>query len=110
MPAAARTAAHKKRNGATPLGRRIETLREDIETLQDNMRTLVTDAGGAANEGVNEAVRATEFAAQQVLEEVEEWADDNVNSLRDQIREQPIAACIVSLAAGALLGALFLRR
>jgi ElaB/YqjD/DUF883 family membrane-anchored ribosome-binding protein len=103
-------AARKKRNGATPMDRRVETLREDIVALQENMRTLVSDAGDAANGGINDAVRATENAAQQVLEDVEDWASGNVDTVRERIREQPLKACLISLGAGMLLGAWLLRR
>jgi len=104
------TVMHKKRNGVKPMDKHIAALREDIEALQDNMKSLVSDAGDAANERVNEAVRATENAAQQVLDDVEDWASGNVDSLRDRVREQPLMSCILSMGAGALVGALFLRR
>jgi ElaB/YqjD/DUF883 family membrane-anchored ribosome-binding protein len=103
-------AVRSKRNRVNPLDKRIATLREDIEDLQDHMKTLVSDAGDAANTGVSEAVRATEIAAQQVLDDVDEWATGNADLLRDRVREQPLMSCILSLGAGALVGALFLRR
>ena len=105
-------ASRRKKNGsgAGALDARLGALRDDIEALQENMKGLVADAGGVANAGVHEAVRATENAAQQVLDDVEDWANGNVSSLRDMVREQPFTSCILSMSAGALMGALFLLR
>jgi ElaB/YqjD/DUF883 family membrane-anchored ribosome-binding protein len=103
-------AARKRKSGTAPMDRRVETLRDDIVALQENMRTLVTDAGDAANGGIHDAVRATENAAQQVLDDVEDWAAGNVDSVRERIQEQPLKACLISLGVGMLLGAWLLRR
>ena len=102
----------KKSSGSAggAMDARLGALRNDIEALQENMKSLVLDAGDAANARVHEAVRATESAAQQVLDDVEDWADGNVSSVRDMVRAQPLKYCMLSLGAGAILGALFLRR
>ncbi|MGD0143560.1 MAG: hypothetical protein ABSC92_10400 [Rhizomicrobium sp.] len=100
----------KNGNGSKAIDASLGALRDDIEALQENMKSLVVDAGDVANDRVRQAVRATENTAQQVLDDVEEWANGNVSSLRDKVREQPFTSCILSLSAGALMGALFLRR
>jgi ElaB/YqjD/DUF883 family membrane-anchored ribosome-binding protein len=46
----------------------------------------------------------------RLSEEVEEWASENADSARETIRNQPLAACVLSISAGALIGALLLRR
>ena len=100
----------RRKNGAGAMDVRLAALRDDIEALQQNMKSLVVDTGEVAGDGVHEAVRATENAAQRVLDDVEEWANGQVGSLRGVVREQPFTSCILSMSAGALMGALFLRR
>jgi ElaB/YqjD/DUF883 family membrane-anchored ribosome-binding protein len=106
------TTTRKERNGTRALttDARIAVLRGDIERLQKNMKSLAADAGDAANSGVHDAIRATEDAAQQVLEDAEEWANENMDSVRERIRDEPLKYCLISFGVGAILGALFLRR
>jgi hypothetical protein len=78
---------------------RYSMLRSDFEALQK-------DFAGLAN-GVNSIARKR---ASDLYENGEEWADENLGTLREAIREQPLAAGLVILGAGALLGALMLRR
>jgi len=41
---------------------------------------------------------------------VETWTNDNLDSARESVWAQPLAAIALSMGAGALLGAIFLRR
>ncbi len=100
----------KNGNGARNVEARLAALRQDFDALQDDMKGLAVGAGEVASEHVNGLVRATEDAAGQAFEDAGEWANGNVNSLRDVVRDQPFASCMLSLGAGALVGALFLRR
>ena len=46
----------------------------------------------------------------QAAGEVETWTNDNLDSARESVRAQPLAAIALSMGAGALVGAIFLRR
>ena len=104
-------ARRKKSNGnGHDLSARLDSLRDDLGALQKDLRGLLSDAGGAANEQVQEAVKGALSQVEDVAERIEEWGSDNLDSVRDVVRNQPLAAIAISMSAGALIGALFLRR
>ena len=88
---------------------RIQALKEDFESLQDDMRGLLSSLGGEATRRVNGATEAASGAAVRAAERLEEYAVEGVDTVREQIRSQPIAAIALSMSAGAILGA-WLRR
>ena len=92
------------------LEERLEALRADLEALQGDMKGLAGGVGDIASERVTEMLRQTEDMADQITAQVEDWATDNVATLREQVREQPILAIALAMGAGALLGAILLRR
>ena len=85
-------------------------LRDDLEALQTDMKGLAGGVGDAAQARLNEMLRNTEDMADQITAQVEDWTNDNAESLREQVREQPLFACAVAMGIGALLGAILLRR
>ncbi len=116
-------AASRKRTGtgSNKLESRLDALVADLEALQADVRGLAQGVGAEANDRVTSAiksaevrvasaVKAAEEAAEQAVEQAEEWATENLDSLRENVREQPLAALAVSMGVGALLGVLFLRR
>ncbi|HTO39923.1 MAG TPA: hypothetical protein VL026_03030 [Rhizomicrobium sp.] len=96
----------KRITGEGQVESRLSALRQDLEALQEDMRGLGEGVGEAAQERLTEALRATESLAAQM----QDWSNENLDSVRDSIREQPVAACLVSMGVGALLGVLLLRR
>ena len=84
---------------------RLIALRADIDALQEDMRGLVTEVGGAASEQVQGALSS----AQDAVERIEDWGTENIGGMREAVRTQPLAACVLSMSAGALIGALLLR-
>ncbi len=121
-------AATQKRNGKIDIDARLRTLRSDLDTLQQDMKALAGDVGEVANGRAQLAMRSAEDVAEralrlaeeaaaqankkavQVAGEVEEWADDNLANMRESVQAQPLAAMLLSLGAGAFLGALLSRR
>lgn len=113
-------ASRRKQTGAKKLDARIDALRTDLDALQNDVKALPSDAQSAANDRINEAVRlaqnlaeravrVAEESASQAYGDVESWANDNLDSARDRVREQPLSALLVSLGIGAILGAILLR-
>lgn len=112
--------ARRKQNGAKKLDTRIDALRSDLDSLQTDIKALPADAQSAANEKINNAMRLAESVAERAIrlaeetassayDDVENWANDNLDGARDRVREQPLSALLVSLGIGAILGAILLR-
>lgn len=110
----------RKKTAPKNLDARLGALRSDIDALQDDVKGLATDSGEIANDRAKMAVRTAEAVAErayrlaqesvsQTVGDVETWANDNLDNARDQIREQPLSALLVSLGIGMVLGAIFLR-
>jgi ElaB/YqjD/DUF883 family membrane-anchored ribosome-binding protein len=92
------------------LEERLEALRADLEALQGDMKGLAGGVGDIASQRVGEMLKTTEDMADQITSQVEDWATDNVATLRETVREQPVLAMALAVSAGALLGAILLRR
>ena len=93
----------------------------DLQALQNDVRNLAQGVGEEANERVTSAlrmaeervataVRAAEEVAEEAMDQAGVWAGENLDTLREQVRSQPVTACLIAMGAGALFGALFLRR
>lgn len=107
---------------------RLTALRRDFEALQTDMKGLAGDVGQQASARAQEAMRTAEDVADRAMrlaeeaareakvmaagfrDDAEEWAEQNAESLRTQVREQPLTAILIAGGIGAFLGAIFLRR
>jgi ElaB/YqjD/DUF883 family membrane-anchored ribosome-binding protein len=89
---------------------RLDAIRDDLKALQGDMRGLANGVGDAASERAADMLRTAEAMASELSEDVEDWANDNIATLRETIREQPFLACGLAMSAGAIFGALLLRR
>lgn len=85
--------AYKSRKNTT-LESRLKMLQSEFTDIQKEMRRL-------ANDGATAVTAAGE--------QVEEWAEEGADTVREAIRSQPFAAIALSMGAGALIGT-FLRR
>jgi len=47
--------------------------------------------------------------ASEAVDRVGEWGNENLDGVRTAVRTQPLAACMLSMSAGAIIGALLLR-
>ena len=109
--AASTTTTRKRKNGNShsDVQARLGALRADLDCLQQDMRALVSDVGEAASEQVHGAVNGAMESASEAVERVEEWGNENLEPVREAVRTQPLAACMLSMSAGAIIGALLLR-
>ena len=114
-------AEHKKKNGPKNIDIRLGALRSELDELQGDMKGLAGDVGDAADgrvhlairnaENVAErALRLAEEAAAHVADDVETWTNDNLDSVRGSVRDQPLSAIFLAMGLGALIGAIFMRR
>ena len=102
-----------RRKTAKDIDKRLDALRSDLDALQDDTKGLATDAAGvaarAAESLATRALRLAEETASGMASDAEAWTNDNLDGARERVREQPLAALLVSLGIGAILGALVLR-
>jgi hypothetical protein len=80
----------------------MSAVRADLDALQRDVRGLVNEVGGAATREVRGAVGTT-------VSRLEAWGSENLAGMRAAVRNQPLKACVLSIGAGALIGALLLR-
>ncbi len=100
----------KKPSEGDELRAKLQALREDLEALQGNMKGLAGDAGDAAAAKMNAAIDDAMGSVQDIAQRAEDWGEDHIASIRESVREQPLAACALAMGAGALLGAILFRR
>jgi ElaB/YqjD/DUF883 family membrane-anchored ribosome-binding protein len=96
----------KRRRNGNGAEATLTSLQEDLAALQSDMSKVISDLGGAASEGVTQAMHAAENVAGQV----ETLGQEGVDTVRTTIRSQPLIACAISAGAGALIGALLATR
>ena len=92
----------RKKRGMKKVEAQLDALQSELNDLQKDARALAGHVGKAAGNAID--------AAGAAYNGVEKWTASNVHSVRGTVRNQPLTAVLVSLGAGAVLGALFLRR
>jgi ElaB/YqjD/DUF883 family membrane-anchored ribosome-binding protein len=92
----------RRKTGVKKIAAQLDSLQSELSALRKDARELVNGVGEVAGSAVD--------AAQGAYSDVGKWTKGNIASARHSVRNQPLAACLVSLGAGAVLGALFLRR
>jgi len=100
-----RTTRRTVRNSSTGMQSRLNSLRADFDALQNDVRGLASDVGDAASTQVQDIMSD----AIDTVDRVSEWGVENLNGVRTAVKSQPLAACMLSMSAGALIGALLLR-
>ena len=112
--------AKRKRKTTRKSDPKLSALRKDLDALQDAMKSVLGDVGNVATDAAQAAVasaqdiaeRAYRLAAETsetVTEDVEDWSEENLASIREQVRSKPVSAVALSLLAGALVGVILLR-
>src|SRR5262249_3313528 len=92
---------------------RLSAVRADLDSLQQHMRGLVSEVSGAAGQQVqgamSGAIGAAVTTAHDAAGRIGDWGNENLGGVREAVRSQPLAACVLSIGAGAILGALLVR-
>jgi ElaB/YqjD/DUF883 family membrane-anchored ribosome-binding protein len=113
-------AKRKSKSGRSPLDQKLSALRADLDDLQGDMKSVLGDVGNVASDAAQAAVatarelaerayRLADEARDTLADEFEEWSDENLESIREQVRSKPMSAVAVSLLAGAIVGAILSR-
>jgi len=92
----------RKKRGMKKVEAQLDALQSELNDLQKDARQLAGHVSKAAENAID--------AAGAAYNDMEKWTTSNVRSVRGTVRNQPLTAVFVSLGAGAVLGALFLRR
>lgn len=94
----------------------LKSLREDVGSLQKDSSKFAKDSGRFASAGAGAAQHTFEDAAEKVIKMSRETADHlredaehTTQSIRDTIRENPIASLGIATAIGMVLGRRILR-
>ncbi len=97
--------AKKKATANGNIEARLSALRSDFESLR-----AAEEVADRAMLLAEEAAREAKVKALEYSEEAQEWAEDNADELRSQVRAQPLASLLIAGGIGAFLGAILLRR
>jgi ElaB/YqjD/DUF883 family membrane-anchored ribosome-binding protein len=92
----------RKKRGLRKVEEQLDVLHSELTSLQKDARVIAGNIGKTAGDAFD--------AAEAAYNGVEKWTSDNVKTMRGSVRNQPLTAVLVSLGAGAVLGAFFLRR
>ena len=103
-------ASKRKHKNGTGVEASLESLQQDLSALQANMRKVISGLGDAASNGASDAMKTVSATAEDVVEQVETFGQEGVDTVRGSIRSQPLVACALSVGAGALIGALLARQ
>jgi ElaB/YqjD/DUF883 family membrane-anchored ribosome-binding protein len=93
----------------TTMQSRLNSLRADFDALQQDVRSLAGDVGDVASSQVQEFMSDAIGTASDTVNRVNDWGVENLNGVRTAVKTQPLAACMLSMSAGAIIGALLLR-
>jgi len=92
----------RKKRGLKRVEEQLDALQSELTSLQKDARAIVGRVGKTAGDAFD--------AAEAAYNGAEKWTSNGMKTMRGSVRDQPLAAVLVSLGAGAVLGALFLRR
>jgi len=100
----------RRRSGSAHLEKRLNALQSDLARLQEDLRGLASAGGEAASERMADALESAQAGAKIVAgraaEQLGSWTNGNLDPVRSQVRSQPLASVLLSVGAGALVGAL----
>src|SRR5579871_2974512 len=94
---------------STGMQSRLNSLRADFDALQNDVRGLASDVGDVASTQVQGLMNDAIGTATPAADRIGEWGSENINTVRKAVKTQPLAACMLSMSAGAIIGALLLR-
>ncbi len=102
----------RKKNGhdGNDVSARLNAIRSELDALQKNILGLLDDVKGTAGEQVQGAVKNASLSAKGAVDCANAWGNESLDGMRETVRGRPLAVCALSIGAGALLGALLLRR
>ena len=92
----------RKKRAFRKVEEQLDALQTELSSLQKDARVIAGNLGKAAEDAID--------TAGAMYNGMEKWTTNSARSMRGTVQSQPLTAVLVSLGAGAILGALFLRR
>lgn len=95
------------------VGAEVDDAVDDAKSLTERVRDTVADGVSTASDYVSEGVsRAVEGARNLAAQapQVGDWAEGQLESLRDRVRDKPIQTLAIAAGIGAVLAAVLSRR
>lgn len=100
----------KRSNGTAHLEQKLSALQSDLAQLQEDLRGLAGAGGEIAGERMSTVLEGAGSAADRATDQIGNWTNDNLIAVRDAVRGQPLSSVLLSIGAGAIVGAFLLRR
>ena len=92
------------------LEKRISALRDDLRSLQRDLRGVTEAAGEHATSRfadlVDDASERTRSAASRAADQLGDWTEESLSPVRERVKSQPLRSVLLSIGAGALIGAI----
>lgn len=95
-------AAAKSTEPESGFDRTVDRVRDSVKSFGESAADGVADLADQSAKGVKSVAHA--------VPNVSHWIDDKADAARDRVRAEPLKMMAIAVGAGALLGALFLRR
>src|SRR5262245_42225269 len=94
----------RKKNGRNghDISARLNSMRSNLDAMQEDARGLLNDVGYAAGNQVHGAIK-------HVTGRAGDWGNESLEDVRKTVRANPLFACVLSAGTAALLAALFVR-
>ena len=103
---------HRRSNGTRNLEKKLSALQDDLGRLQRDLKGLAAAGGEIAGEQVSDVLESAgdsaRAAADRTARQLQNWTNGNLDPVRDRVRSQPLASLLLSIGAGALVGAILL--
>ena len=96
--------------GVGDLHEDIEKLKADIASLAKDLKDLGTTAAGAAKRAARDKGERLREGFDETIEDLTERGEDVLRGAREKIEERPLAAVLIALLVGLVLGRLLDRR
>ena len=103
-------AKRKRSDGTAHLEQKLAALQSDLAQLQEDLRGLAGAGGEIAGERMSTILEEAETVADRAADQIGNWTNDNMIAVRDAVRGQPLSSVLLSIGAGAIVGAFLLRR
>src|SRR5215472_16289127 len=102
-------AKRKRSNGPAHIEQKLTALQSDLAQLQADLRDLADVGGKIAGKRMTVMLGQAEDAADRAADQIGTWTNENLIAVRDRVREQPLSSVLLSIGAGAIVGAFLLR-
>lgn len=88
-----------------------------VDRARDNVKAFAASAGETVGDGVADladrgadGIKSVAHTVSGAVPNVSGWLDEQLDTMRERIRAEPVKMAAIAAGVGALIGAVFLRR